>query len=183
MSRLLRLHGERTLYVARVTISQFVVEQAEKTRAEVGFSYEPRAGAPSTYPVLQAAFAHSVATGEPLPVSDEHSESVVYADPEVNFAMRFWHDVNHVRRNLTFDLVDELELAQWHLSVLEAESFGPQTVVWQLLHTDLIGAIYVMSLTRRFPLDQLRFAEDCLAAGFDAGVLAELRRDSDGAVG
>jgi hypothetical protein len=175
VTRLQQLHGGRAMHIARMTISQFVVDQADKTSAEVGFGYEPRAGAPSTFPVLKAAFDHSAATGEPLPVSNEHSESVVYADAEVNFAMRFWHDVNHVRRGLTFDLVDELELALWHLNVLEGEGFGSETVVWQLLHTDLVGAIYVMSLSRRFPLDQLRFAEGCVATGFDAGVLTELR--------
>lgn len=176
--RLLRLHGERALHVARVTISQFVVEQAEKTKSAVGFDYEIREAAPATFAALRTAYAHSERTGEPLPVSNEHSESVVYAKPEVNFAMRFWHDVSHVRRGLTFELVDELELALWHLGVLECEGFGSDTVVWQLLHTDLIGSVYVMALSRRFPLDQLRFAQGCVANGFDAGVAAELRRPS-----
>lgn len=174
-SQLLRLHDERALYIARVTISQFVVEQAEKTQAEVGFEYVVQEDAPQSFPALSRAFADSLETGEPIPISSEHSESVVYADAEVNFAMRFWHDVQHVRLGLTFDLVDELELALWHLGVLEREGFGPDSVAWQLLHADLVGSVYVMSLSRRFPLDQLRFAESCVSSDFDHGVLDEVR--------
>jgi len=173
---LLRLHTERELHIARVTLSAFVVEQAEKARGEVGFGWVPQPDAPSRYGALLDAFNRSSETGEPLPVSDEHSGSVIYADAEVNYALRFLHDVSHVQKRLTFELTDELELALWHLSTLEAEGFGPQTVVWQLLRADLMGSVYVIALARRFPEDQKRFAEGCLYDGFDASVLAELRR-------
>jgi hypothetical protein len=176
-SQLLRQHGERELFIARTTVSAFVVEHADKTRAEVGFDSVAQADAPRTFPDLSRAFAHSVETLEPLPISSEHSESVVYADAEVNFAMRFWHDVQHVRLGLTFELIDELELALWHLGVLEGEGFGPDTLVWKLLHADLVGSVYVMSLSRRFPLDQLRFAQGCVSGGFNQGVLNEVRGD------
>jgi hypothetical protein len=161
-----------------MTISQFVVEQADKTRAQVGFWYEARPGAPSTFPVLKEAFARAAATGQPLPVANENSDSVIYTDPEVNYAMRFWHDVNHVRRRLSFELADELELALWHLSVLEGEGFTSDSTPWKLLHADLIGQATVMAYARRFPLDQQRFAEGCLAGGFDVGLLRELRREA-----
>jgi hypothetical protein len=38
--------------------------------------------------------------------------------------------------------------------------------------------VYVMALSRRFPLDQLRFAEGCVSGSFDVGMLEELRRQS-----
>ena len=88
-------------------------------------------------------------------------------------AFRFWHDVNHVRRGLSFDLVDELELANWHLAELTGTGFGPETTAWQLLHADLVGQIYVMALVRRFPLDQGSFWADCVRRGFDEAVLTE----------
>jgi hypothetical protein len=172
---LLRLYGERALFIARTTLSQFVAEHVEKVRTEVRFDYVVQQDAPRTFPELSRAYTRSAETGEPLAISSEHSESVVYADAEVNFAMRFWHDVQHVRLGLTFELIDELELALWHLSVLQVEGFGPDTVVWQLLHADLVGSVYVMSLSRRFPVDQLRFAEGCVSGGLDRAVLDEVR--------
>jgi hypothetical protein len=157
------------------TLSQFVVAEADKVAAEVGFSYQPGPEASCQFATLQRTFAACAQTGEPLLVSDENSDSVIFRPPSVNFAMRFWHDVSHVRRNLTFDLVDELELSLWHLSVLEAAGYPPSCLVWQLLHADLVGQVYVMSLTRRFPLDQRRFAEGCISASFDQAVLDEAR--------
>jgi hypothetical protein len=178
LPKLLHIHRGRELELARQTISDFVLAQAAQTRTEVGFGWAAQPDAPSKFDVLQAAFAKAASTGEPLPVSDEHSDSVIFTDPSVNFAMRYWHDVNHVRRNLSFELIDELELSLWHLSVLEAEGFSPDRVVWQLLHADLVGQVYVMALSRRFPLDQARFAGDCIGDGFDQGVLAEIRRQT-----
>jgi hypothetical protein len=178
LPELLGLHRSRELDLARETISEFVLAQAEQTRLEVGFGWAAQPDAPSKFDVLQAAFERAAITGEPLPVSDEYSDSVIFTDPSVNFAMRYWHDVNHVRRNLSFHLTDELELSLWHLSILEASGFGPDSLVWQLLHADLVGQVYVMALSRRFPLDQARFAGDCIHGGFDQGVLAEIRRQA-----
>lgn len=178
LPELLHIHRGRELELARHTISEFVLAQAEQTRIEVGFGWSPQPDAPSKFDVLQAAFDRAACTGQPLPVSDEHSDSVIFTSPSVNFAMRYWHDVNHVRRNLSFDLIDELELSLWHLSILEAGGFGEDSLVWQLLHADLVGQVYVMALSRRFPLDQARFAADCIGDGFDQGVLAEIRRQA-----
>jgi hypothetical protein len=172
---LLERHGERTLLAARMTLSEFIVEQAERTTTEIGFGYDPQPEAPSTYAALKRAFSHSVRTGEPLPVSNANSEPVAYATTEVNFALRFVHDATHVRQRLSFALTDELELALWHLDQLEAAGFGSGSPVWQLLHADLLGSVYVMSLGRRFPSDQLRFASGCLSEGFDRTVLDEIR--------
>lgn len=168
--------GRSALEVARETVSNFVLAQADKTAAKIGFGYVPQVDASRTFDSLRLAFERSSQTGAPLPVSNEHSDSIIFIDPAVNFAMRFWHDVNHVQRRLTFHLVDELELSLWHLSILEATGFRPDGLEWQLLHADLVGQVYVMSLNRRFPLDQLRFAEGCISSGFDRGVLAESRR-------
>jgi hypothetical protein len=163
---------------ARQALTEFVREQASKAAADLGFGYVAQTDAPHTLESLKRAFEQSSQSGAPLPVSNEHSGSVIFTDPAVNFAMRFWHDVNHVGRQLTFDLVDELELSLWHLSVLEAAGFPPDGWEWQLLHADLVGQVYVMSLTRRFPLDQKRFAEGCIGSGFDRAILDEARRPS-----
>ncbi len=165
-----------SVLVARQNLTRFVTQQAEEAQAALGFGYRACAEAPSTFDNLRRAFEQSVRTGEPLPVSDEHSASVIFTDPAANFSLRFWHDVNHVRRRLTFALVDELELSLFHLSVLVKAGFPECSLEWQLLHADLIGQVYLMSLTRRFPLDQQRFGLACLSEGFDRALLDEAWR-------
>lgn len=168
-------HDQAQLAVARVRLSDFVMDQAAETATDIGFGWQARPDAPNRFEDLQTAYERSRTTREPLPVSDEHADSVIFTDGAINVAMRFWHGVNHVCRRLTFQLVDELELALWHLSIAEANGFLESSLEWQLLHADLVGQVYVMSLNRRFPLDQLRFAEGCINGGFDRGILVESR--------
>ncbi|AKE89618.1 hypothetical protein [Rhodococcus aetherivorans] len=164
------------LPAARARLSEFVRTFAEFTRGSVGFGWTPCPTAPSTYEALQTAFARSSATGEPLPVSSEHTEPVIYTSAGVNLAHRFVHDVHHVRLGLSFELADELELALWHLDRLRAAGFGRHSLEYALFHADLIGQVLVNGLGHRFPADQERFALDCVRLGIDAGVLLELRR-------
>jgi hypothetical protein len=166
--------GDDILDAADV-LSAFIEQAAEETAAEVGFGYALTADAPNTFGWLSQAYANSVATGAPLPISNENSDDVIYTPARVNGALRFWHDVNHVRRQLDFGLVDELELSLWHLSELEKAGHPRGCLVWRLLHADLTGQAYVQAFARRFPFDQKRFVTGCVTAGFDHGLLAELR--------
>lgn len=45
----------------------------------------------------------------------------------------------------------------------------------RLLHADLTGQAYVQAFAKRFPFDQRRFVTGCVTAGFDHGLMAELR--------
>lgn len=162
---------------ASATLGRFIKQEALRTAEELGFDYVLTADAPNSYPALCQAFAHSAATGAPLPISSDNSEAVIYSTPSVNGALRFWHDVNHVRRQLDFGLVDELELSLWHLGELESAGYSRASPVWQLLHADLTGQVYLQALSERFPLDQRRFVIGCVTAGFDHGLLQELRSD------
>ena len=161
---------------AAVALSAFIESAAVKTADEVGFGYIVQTDAPNTFPRLCDAYSHSCATGEPLPISSENNDDIIYGSPTVNADLRFWHDVNHVRRRLSFELVDELELSLWHLAELEAAGHERGSLVWRLLHADLTGQTYVQAFAQRFPLDQQRFVSGCVTAGFDQGLLAELRR-------
>lgn len=158
------------------TLSAFIVRAAAQTAENVGFGYALVPDAPNAFPTLTEAYAHSVATGAPLPISSENSDDVIYTPPSVNAALRFWHDVHHVRRRLNFGLVDELELSLWHLGELEKAGHQPGSLVWRLLHADLTGQAYVQAFAHRFPFDQRRFVTGCVTAGFDHGLLAELKR-------
>lgn len=161
---------------ANDALSAFVTHAAEQTAKEVGFGYVLRQDAPNTYPALVAAFRHSLRTGAPLPISSENSDDVIYTPPSTNAQLRYWHDVAHIRRRLDFTLVDELELSLWHLGELEKAGHPPGSLVWRLLHADLTGQAYVQAFARRFPFHQRRFVTGCVTAGFDRGLLAELRR-------
>ncbi|GFM17889.1 MULTISPECIES: hypothetical protein [Mycobacteriaceae] len=175
-----RHHLRDDLLDAADTLSAFILSAAARTTEQVGFGYVLVSDAPSTFPTLSAAYAHSVATGDPLPISNENSDDVIYTPPSVNGALRFWHDVNHIRRQLDFGLVDELELSLWHLGELEHAGHRPGSLVWRLLHADLTGQAYVQAFASRFPFDQRRFVTGCVTAGFDHGLLAELRsRESE----
>lgn len=167
-------HGDHLLDAADA-LSAFIEQSAARTAEQVGFGYVLVADAPNTFPTLSAAYAHSVATGEPLPISSENSDDVIYTPASVNGALRFWHDVNHVRRGLDFGLIDELELSLWHLGELEKAGHARGSLVWRLLHADLTGQAYVQAFASRFPFDQRRFVSGCVTAGFDHGLLTELR--------
>lgn len=158
------------------TLSSFIEQAAARTADEVGFGYVLTHDAPDTYPALVHAFGRSMAIGTPLPISSANSDDVIYTSPNTNGALRFWHDVNHVRRQLDFSLVDELELSLWHLGAVENAGHAPGSLVWRLLHADLTGQAYVQAFGRRFPFDQRRFVTGCLTAGFDHGLLTELRK-------
>lgn len=156
-------------------LSAFIEDAAAKTAEEVGFGYVLAADAPNTFGPLNEAYTHSLKTGAPLPISSENSDDVIYKPASVNGALRFWHDVNHVRRQLDFGIVDELELSLWHLGELEKTGHTRGSLVWRMLHADLTGQAYVQAFAHRFPFDQRRFVTGCVTAGFDQGLLAELR--------
>ncbi|WAC90222.1 hypothetical protein [Mycobacterium sp. Aquia_213] len=173
-------HGNRLAAADEITdasqvLGDFIVQAAERTAEEVGFGYVLTSDAPDNYSALAAAYERSATTGAPLPVSSDHSTDLIYRSPDINGALRFWHDVNHVRRRLNFGLVDELELSLWHLGELETAGYSRGCLVWRLLHADLTGQAYVQAFARRFPLGQRRFVTGCVTAGFDHGLLAELR--------
>lgn len=63
---------------------------------------------------------------------------------QMNAESRFWHDINHVRRQPDFGLVDEPELPLWHLGELEHAGHQPG-MAWRLLPADLLGHAYVQA--------------------------------------
>ena len=166
---------EDELRGASLILGDFIQEAAKRTTNEVGFGYVLAPDAPNVYPDLRTAVARSMRTGEPLPISSENSDDIIYGSAAVNGALRFWHDVNHFQRGLDFGLIDELELSLWHLDELEKAGHTRNSLVWRLLHADLTGQVYVQAFAQRFPVDQRRFAKGCVSAGFDHGLLHELR--------
>jgi hypothetical protein len=163
-------------YEARLVLSRFVREQAARARSELGFGWIGTDPAPSSYQQLRGAFVQSERTGEPLPISNLFSDSTTFVTPGDNVAFRFWHDVSHVRRGLSFELGDELELAQWHLDQLERAGYGPGTLPYDLLTADLVGQLLLNALIGRLPFDQAAFVETCEQVGLVRGLIEEIRR-------
>jgi hypothetical protein len=150
---------------ARHNLSRFVEHQAEAIASWEGIRWVPVADAPSTFDDLHRAYCWATTTKSDLPVSSLYSDSTIYTAPEANHAMRFWHDVTHVRLMAEFDVDGELEVAVAHLDVLRAWGFGPETFEHKMMHADTIGQLYFSLVTGTFPADQLRFAEACIELG------------------
>jgi|JI10StandDraft_1071094.scaffolds.fasta_scaffold02983_11 hypothetical protein len=164
------------LTLARVAIGKFISRQASETAAAVGFGWDATPSPPSTYQQLRGAYAESLATGQPLPVSSEHTERTVFLRVEDNIAFRFWHDVHHVRLGLSFTVPDELELATWHLSQAEAAGIAAGSLAYRLLEADHIGQVLLLGVNQTFPLDHEAFTLTCAEQGLAVGLLAKMRR-------
>lgn len=163
---------------ARINLSRFVRDQAERAADELGFHWAGVAEAPSTYQQLRGAFEHSKRTGEPLAVSNLYCDDTVFMEPRDNVAFRFWHDTSHCRLGLSFSLPDEWELTLWHLAQLEEAGLGPETTEYELLRMDLLRQVILLGIAQRFPFNQGEFTRTCGELGLDAGILHELRRVS-----
>lgn len=162
--------------LARIAISKFVRRTAKATAAEVGFGWIATEQAPSTYQQLRGAYAASLTTGQPLPVSSLNNDSSVFMRPEDNLALRFWHDVHHVRFGLSFALADELELASWQLAEAEKAGFRRGSLAYRLLEADHVGQLLMQALGERFPFNQEAFCLTYARHGAVLGLFAELRR-------
>lgn len=161
---------------ARAELSAFVLAVADRTAQEVGFGFVGSSDAPSTYGALRRAFADSAASKRPLPVSNENLSSTIYLSREADLALRFWHDVSHVRQERSFSTPDELDLALWHVAVATAAHLSPLAV--ELLDADLIGQTLLYAATKGYAGDQLRFDLDVLTFGVADAIVLERERQA-----
>lgn len=162
------------LSVARQELSLFVNERAIECESLLGFGWTAAPDAPSTFADLKAAFATSHRTGQPLPVSSENLNNTMLLDETADYALRFWHDTNHVLRQRSFRTVDELDLGLWHVAV--AKAMGVSALALQLLDADLIGQQLLYAATKTFPIDQLEFDLDVLTFGVADAIVLERER-------
>lgn len=159
--------------VARINLSHFMTEQAERARQKHGIDFVASTDAPSDYPALLAAYDTATSAGKRFPVSNAHCERTIYPNPTSNLRFRFVHDMEHVTRGLDFSVDDEIDVACHHLEALRTAGYPADSYEHRLLHADTIGQTYCQVLIGRFPFDQLRFAYDCVDYGVDAAVERE----------
>ena len=87
-------------------------------------------------------------------VSDQFCEQTIYVRPEDNYAMRFWHDVTHVRLEADFTVDGETSVAEAHPDLLSCYGYGPEALEYQMLKADTFGQLYFSLATGTFPVDQ-----------------------------
>lgn len=163
----------RHLLLPRRNVERWVLQQARFSQAEHGFRYVPTEAAPSTFPALIEAYETSNATGTPYPVSSEHCDDTIFTSPETNWAMRFIHDLEHAKRQLTFSTEDELALSGYHLEAIRAAGYEPDSLEYKLLSADTTGQALCVAKIGRFPKNQRLFAYDCIDLGIDAAIELE----------
>lgn len=99
--------------------------------------YEMSEDAPSTYPELKALLDR----GERLIVYSGGSDMTIFAEPEVNYAFRAWHDWCHWKGQHLFTLFGEIGVYRMQQEQLIAK-YGdtPQVRGWcKLLYAEVLG--------------------------------------------
>lgn len=158
------------------TLNRFVRVEAANVARHVGFGWRGDPQAPADYHSLLSAYVRSRATGRPLPVSDQHSDTTIYTTAEANLAFRFWHDLTHVRLGRGFDLAGEMAVASAQLDVLRAAGLGPGSLEYELFHIDTVGQTLCGAATGEFPRDQACFARTSIELDLSRAIRAELRK-------
>lgn len=164
------------LATARHNLTRHIHREAERIIQRAGFGWYATADAPSTYKDLKAAYVQCVERRQPLPVSDENSETVIWDQPQDNFIYRFVHDMSHVEMGLGFTPCDEFELAHRMLARLERSGYRSDSLEWQLYAADAVGQTMFYAITKRFVTDQLQYAVDVVAYGLDRAIVLEMER-------
>jgi hypothetical protein len=176
--RVMALVPAASFSAACANLHRFVVIEATAMAQLVGFGWQGDPQAPADYRSLLLAYVRSQVSGQPLPVSDEHTDPSIYGSVEATLALRFWHDLTHVRLHQGFDLDGEIEVATAQLDVLNAAGFQRGSLEYELLHADTLGQTVCVAATGTFPKDQMCFARESLANSLTAAIRAQLERAS-----
>lgn len=162
---------ESAVQAACEELAVFIEAEARRVARQLGFGWVGRSDAPDRFDALQAAFAAARQSGAPLPVSDAANQHSLFPRPATNLALRFWHDVEHVRRGRSFRAADELEVAMYQVGV--AEAAGLSSLAVRLLEADLAGQTLLYAVTRGYAADQARFDRNVLRYGIAEAICIE----------
>lgn len=122
---------------------------------QLGFSYVGCADdeCPQTLLAMTSLARWCKRNAEAFPVSNEHcDESIcgIGGDPAANMALRFIHDIDHVRYQLGTSIPDEVLLAT-HLADMFAKRYGHTSKVTELARIDMLGSVTFLAQHGRFP--------------------------------
>lgn len=113
--------------------------------------------APQTFAALKALM-HA---GGPMTVWAGASERTVYADPQVNFAFRAWHDWCHWQGDYDLSIDGEAAASSMQRRLLVARyGNGDLTVRWSgIIDAEINGQAQYHARHQRFPDDQRGFVD------------------------
>ena len=112
---------------------------------------------------LDSLRCHVAATGRILVWSGE-SDRTIFADPEVNWAFRAWHDWCHLTHGLEFTTQDEVKVAlvqMGHIRTLYGHDKRADRFC-ALIDAEVIGQIVYQQQHGEFPHDQMTFTREYL---------------------
>lgn len=117
--------------------------------------FDVSAAAPSSYEAMRA---HIQQTGR-LCVSNVNSDQTIFADREVNYAFRAWHDWTHYTYKLPFTLEGEYAVSIQMLRDL-AKVYGKQRAMefWPFIDEEVNAQAEYLHVTDEFIVDQYQFA-------------------------
>ena len=103
-----------------------------------GFDVAPNASL--TFPALIAQFDQR----KRVKVCSEDAENTIYADPEVTYAFRAWHDWCHWRGRLDFSLDSELAVWRMHCAqIIGLYDDNARTRRWSaILYAEIVGHLH-----------------------------------------
>jgi hypothetical protein len=122
--------------------------------------------APATFAELKALLDAK----QRLVVYSGGSSNTIYADPEVNYAFRAWHDWSHWTGNHDLTFRGEVAVcATQRRHLIELYGDTPQTRRWsELIRAEIIGQGTYYLYHKRFPEDQRSFVEAFLTGPDEA---------------
>ena len=123
--------------------------------------YDVSDKAPDT---LESLTDHINSTGRML-VWNGASGATIFADPEVNWAFRAWHDFHHWKGQFAFDREGELKcLTAQQADVLKVYGPGPLSDLFcHLLECEIAGQLDHEETYGEFPADQVEFTRQWFA--------------------
>lgn len=160
---------------ATARLEAIVIGLATFARQIEGFGWVGDPNAPDDYDALLRAYAHSAATGAPLPVSSRHNGRTIYPSSTGNLAFRFWHDVTHVKLECDFGLEGETRVAMAQLDILRGFGFDPRSLEYRLLFADTFGQTVYNLVVEAYPADQEGFVRTTITAGMAEAIRHALR--------
>jgi hypothetical protein len=115
---------------------------------------------------LEALWEHIDRTGRIL-IDGRNSENTIFADREINYAFRAWHDWTHFILKAQFDLDGEMAVAHRQIEDLALVfGHGPQFRYWaEIIWAEVYGQACYFKQHGVFPVDQMRFTRDWYYVG------------------
>lgn len=130
--------------------------------------------APHTFEQLRT----HIGSGRRIVVFCGGSDATIYADREVNWCFRAWHDWCHWCGGHPFSLAGETAVFRMQAQhLLSLYGGGPDVQRWiRIIHAEIVGQADFCEINGHFPEDQYAFVVDYLERAVHANAAMSLGR-------